>query len=112
MKYMVMIKGSEQAGPPPMELMMAIEELGKAAAAADVTVVTLCTTSSRNKKRSHGRRAFWNCTKNTGQVGKGRPRSVRSWNEDVQDVRNRRGGTGSSSLQFPRVRNRCNRSME
>ena len=40
MKFMVMVKGSEQAGAPPMELMMGIAQLGQEAAAAGVRVET------------------------------------------------------------------------
>jgi hypothetical protein len=40
MKFMVMIKGSEQAGPPPAGLMMGIAQLGKEAADAGVLVQT------------------------------------------------------------------------
>ena len=40
MRFMVMVKGSEQAGPPPKELMVGIDALGAEAAQAGVLVET------------------------------------------------------------------------
>lgn len=40
MKFMVLVKGSEQAGPPPQELMAGIARLGEEAASAGVRIET------------------------------------------------------------------------